>query len=71
MSAIATVARQFGASVLIAEQNVPATLVVADRIVILKHGKLVARYALLTARPRRSYGTTSDRTRNITGGKCR
>ena len=42
MSAIATVARQFGASVLIVEQNIPATLVVADRIVILKHGKLVA-----------------------------
>ena len=42
MSAIATVARQFGASVLIVEQNIPATLVVADRVVILKHGKLVA-----------------------------
>jgi branched-chain amino acid transport system ATP-binding protein len=42
MSAVATVARQFGASVLIVEQNIPATLVVADRIVILKHGKLVA-----------------------------
>jgi ABC-type branched-subunit amino acid transport system ATPase component len=28
--------------VLIVEQNIPATLVVADRIVILKHGKLVA-----------------------------
>jgi branched-chain amino acid transport system ATP-binding protein len=41
MAAIATVARRSGTAVLVVEQNIPAVLAVADRVMIMKGGRFV------------------------------
>lgn len=41
MDAVAVVARELGSAVLIVEQDIPATLAVADRVLIMKGGRLV------------------------------